>query len=127
MQESANESVIRDPLANPVQQRRFTRYNIDVAVKVRVKASGGVTSYCYGRGNDVSEGGLRLFLNHELVVGKVVNLSLTLPHTDRSIFCEALVRNREAFEYGLEFVTISDVDRELLIKACKMLGVPQVA
>ncbi len=127
MQEGTNAPALESTMAGPIQQRRFTRYNIDVAVKVRIKASGGVTSYCYGRGNDISEGGLRIFLNHELVVGKVINLSLTLPHTDRSIFCEVLVRNREGFEYGLEFVTISDTDRALLAKACQMLGVPQVA
>jgi c-di-GMP-binding flagellar brake protein YcgR len=108
------------------EKRRYPRYTIDVAVKVRVNSIGGVTSYCYGRGNNLSQGGMSIHVAHELAVGKVVRLILTLPHAERQIECDAVVRGRDSYRYGLEFVNMSAPDRELVERACKMLGVLQV-
>jgi c-di-GMP-binding flagellar brake protein YcgR len=107
------------------EKRRFIRYSIDVAVKVKVKTSSGISSYCYGRGGDLSEGGMAVNVAHELSRGKTVHLSLTLPHCDRPIECEAVVRHRSQYHYGLEFQGLAEQDRELLLRACRALGVVQ--
>src|SRR5438045_3310917 len=95
------------------EKRRFQRYSIDVAVKVKVKTNSGISSYCYGRGGDISEGGM------------VIHLSHTLPHCDRPIECDAVVRHRSQYHYGLEFQGLADNDRDLLLRACRALGVVQ--
>lgn len=105
------------------EKRRFPRYSIDVAVKVKVKTSSGVSSYCYGRGGDISEGGMAMNVAHELSRGKVVHILLTLPHCDRPIECDAIVRHRNGYDYGLEFQSMADSDRDLLMRACRTLGV----
>ncbi len=107
------------------EKRRYSRYSIDVSVKVRINSIGGVTSYCYGRGNDLSQGGMSVHVAHELRVGSVVRLILTLPHAERAIECDAVVRNRHSYRYGMEFVTLRAEDRDLVERACKMLGVLQ--
>jgi c-di-GMP-binding flagellar brake protein YcgR len=107
------------------EKRRYPRYRIDVAVKVKVKTSSGVSSYCYGRGGDISEGGMSVEVAHELSRGNLVRLSVTLPHCDRAIECEAVVRHRNHFCYGLEFREIAEKDRTLLMRACQALGVVQ--
>ena len=107
------------------EKRRYPRYSIDVAVKVKVKTSSGISSYCYGRGGDVSEGGMAIDVNHELSRGKTIRLSLTLPHCDRPIECDAVVRHRNQFHYGLEFQGLADKDRELILRACQALGILQ--
>lgn len=109
------------------EKRQFPRYTIDISIKVRVNSIGGVTSYCYGRGNNVSQGGMSIHIAHELAVGKTIRLILTLPHAERQIECEAVVRNRDSYRYGVQFVTMKPQDRELLDRACKMLGVVQAA
>jgi c-di-GMP-binding flagellar brake protein YcgR len=107
------------------EKRRFPRYSIDVAVKVKVKTSSGISSYCYGRGGDISEGGMAINVSHELSRGKTIHLSLTLPHCERAIECDAIVRHRSQYHYGLEFQGLADNDRELLLRACRALGVVQ--
>lgn len=119
------------PAAVPVatdgaEKRKYPRYTIDVSIKIRVKSIGGVTSYSYGRGNNLSQGGMSVHVAHELAVGKVVRLILTLPHAERQIECDAIVRNRDSYRYGLEFVNMPAEDRALVDRACKMLGVLQV-
>ena len=115
-----------DVVATPVaEKRRFPRYRIDVAVKVKVKTSSGIASYCYGRGNDLSEGGMAINVAHELSRGKLVHLSVTLPHCERAIECDAVVKHRDQFHYGLEFREIAEKDRQLLMRACEALGVVQ--
>ena len=113
-----------DPAA-AVEKRRHPRYHIDVAVKVKVKTNSGVSSYCYGRGGDISEGGMAIEVAHELTRGNVIRLSVTLPHCERAIECEAVVRHRSDFHYGLEFQDLAEQDRTLLMRACRALGVVQ--
>ncbi len=105
------------------EKRRYPRYRIDVAVKVKVKTSSGIASYCYGRGGDISEGGMAIDVAHELTRGNVIRLVLTLPHCERAIECDAVVRHRTRFHYGLEFRDLAEQDRALLMRACQALGV----
>lgn len=109
------------------ENRKYPRYTIDISIKARINSIGGVTSYCYGRGNNVSLGGMSIYVAHELAVGKSLKLILTLPHAERQIECEAVVRNRAGYRYGIEFIAMKTEDRELLDRACKMLGVVQAA
>lgn len=111
---------------NPHEERRkWKRYSIDIAVKVKVSGSDGISTYCYGRGNDVGEGGMCLYIAHELKVGRVIDLTLTLPYSDRPIQCKVVVRNRESFKYGVEFKELGTIDREILFETCRKLGVIQ--
>ncbi len=108
-----------------LEKRRHPRYQIDVAVKVKVKTNSGVSSYCYGRGGNISEGGMAINVAHELTRGNVIRLSVTPPHCERAIECEAVVRHRSQFHYGLEFRELAEQDRTLLMRACLALGVVQ--
>jgi len=108
------------------EKRRYPRYTIDISVKVRVNSIGGVTSYSYGRGNDLSLGGMSIHVAHELTPGSIVRLILTLPHAERQIECDAIVRNRRSYCYGMEFINLRPDDRALVDRCCKMLGVLQV-
>ncbi len=117
-------SVEAQPAAT-AEKRRYPRYRIDVAVKVKVKTSSGIASYCYGRGGDISEGGMAIEVAHELSRGNMVRLAVTLPHCERAIECDAVVRHRNQFHYGLEFRDLAEQDRALLMRACQALGVVQ--
>jgi PilZ domain-containing protein len=114
-----------DPQKPTDERRKWKRYTIDIAVKVKVSGSDGLSTYCYGRGNDVGEGGMCLYIAHELKVGKTIDLTLTLPYSERAIQCRVVVRNRESFKYGVEFKELGATDREILFETCRKLGVVQ--
>ena len=114
-----------DPQKPTDERRKWKRYTIDIAVKVKVSGSDGLSTYCYGRGNDVGEGGMCLYISHELRVGKAIDLTLTLPYSERAIQCKVVVRNRESFKYGVEFKEFNATDQEILMEACRRLGVVQ--
>ena len=118
-------SCVEIAAAAVAEKRRYPRYQIDVAVKVKVKTNSGVSSYCYGRGGNISEGGMAIEVAHELTRGNVIRLAVTLPHCERAIECEAVVRHRSQFHYGLEFRDLAEQDRTLLMRACRALGVVQ--
>ena len=109
----------------PEEKRRYPRYAIDIAVKMKINSAAGVSTFCYGRGSNVSEGGMALFIAHELRVGQSVRLTLTLPYCDRPIECEVVVRNRDSFRYGVEFIRVTKFDCEMLNRTCKALSIVQ--
>jgi hypothetical protein len=113
-----------EPLSE-AERRRHRRYTIDIAIKVKVAGAGGLSTYCFGRGGDVGEGGLSIHVPHELEVGKAIDLTLTLPYTERAIASRVIVRNRDGFKYGVEFKELNPGDRELLLETCRRLGVVQ--
>jgi hypothetical protein len=107
------------------ERRKWKRYTIDIAVKVKVSGADGGSTYCYGRANDVGEGGMCLYIAQELKLGSVITLSLTLPYSERPISCKVVVRNRDSFKYGVEFKELGKIDREILLETCRKLGVVQ--
>ncbi len=107
------------------EKRRSPRYSLDIAVKVAVVNDAGLTSVHFGRGSDISEGGMAIFLAYELSIGTTIRLTLTLPHTEKPIACQAVVRSRISYRYGVEFTDLSTIDREILIRTCRSLSLLQ--
>lgn len=71
---------------------------------------------------DLSESGISAMLRLELPLGEVVELRFALPSGPVMIL--AMVRQRNAFRYGFEFVN-SDSEREVLRRTCRDLAVEQ--
>ena len=68
---------------------------------------------------DISESGMAVMLMTEVPLGEVVELEATLPLGRLEI--EALVRQRNAFRYGLKFVE-HGFPRELIASTCRQLA-----
>jgi hypothetical protein len=71
---------------------------------------------------DLSESGISAMLRLELPLGEVVELRFVLPSGPVMIL--AMVRQRNAFRYGFQFVG-SDSEREVLRRTCRDLAVEQ--
>jgi c-di-GMP-binding flagellar brake protein YcgR len=104
--------------------RRWARYKIDVRVKIITRRN-GVGTATYGRGTDISEGGMSAYLSMEIGVGKTVEMELTLPYSQQSLKVNGIVRNRRGFCYGLEFTNLAAPEREQILRACKALSLVQ--
>jgi PilZ domain len=71
---------------------------------------------------DISESGLAAMLTIEVPLGEIVELSFTLP--DGPVTLSAMVRQRNAFRYGLEFIVPNTVS-EAIRRTCRDLAVDQ--
>ena len=112
-------------LAEPTQTgvRRWERFTVDIRLKASFKRN-GMPLAIFGRGSDVSEGGMAAYIPSELAVGTSVDLELSLPYVsgEQPIRISAVVRNRNGFRYGLEYLSLSGPDKERLLKSLKALS-----
>ena len=97
---------------------------MDVRVKI-VTRRNGVGTATYGRGTDISEGGMSAYISMEIGVGKTVEMELILPYAQQSMKINAVVRNRRGFCYGVEFVNLAAPEREQILRSCKALSLVQ--
>ena len=106
--------------------RRWERYTVDVRLKASFKRN-GMTLAIFGRGSDVSQGGMAAYIPSDLPVGTNVELELSLPYVsgEQPIRIHAAVRNRNGFRYGLEYLKLSSADQERLLKSLKALSLTQ--
>jgi len=73
-----------------------------------------------GHSVDISESGISAMLREEVSVGAVVRLEFTLPPGHVDIL--AVVRHRNAFRYGFQFVEISS-GQDIIGRTCRQLSV----
>ncbi len=104
--------------------RRWKRYAIDVRLKV-TSSRGGVRTIVYGRGSDVSEGGMSAYIALELNVGSSIEMEVTLPYAQQPLKVKARVRSRDGLRYGLEFLSLGPPEREVILRTCKALALVQ--
>jgi c-di-GMP-binding flagellar brake protein YcgR len=75
-----------------------------------------------GHAVDISESGISALLTEEIPIGEVVRLEFSLPMGD--IETHALVRHKEAFRYGLQFVETSSTI-EVIGRTCGQLAMEE--
>lgn len=100
------------------EARRHPRFKFEVEIRVYPRNSSVV------RGNtvDLSESGISAMLRAEAPVGEVVRLEFALPSGEVEI--HAMVRQRNAFRYGLQFLE-SKSAQDLISRACKEFAMDQ--
>jgi hypothetical protein len=101
-----------------VEARRHPRYKLEVEVCVYPRNSEVVRGHTV----DISESGISAMLRVEVPVGEVVRLVFTLPLG--TVEVHALVRQRSAFRYGLQFVE-SSTAQEVIGRTCRQLSIEQ--
>ncbi len=99
------------------QKRWFARYPVDFRVRL-LAGSGDARAAYLGRAHDLSEGGMGLYMPAELALESKAEIEFTLPSSRQPIRLMAKVCTREGFKYGLEFLTLSSAQREMILAAC---------
>jgi hypothetical protein len=113
-----------DPKQDWSKERKWTRFRVEVRIKVSY-VRGQQTSFTFGQGSDVSEGGLAGYLPVELDLGELVDLELKLPYSKQPVRIKAAVRSRDGFRYGLEYKLMQPEEREQLQRSLKALALVQ--
>ncbi len=91
--------------------RRWQRYKVDVPIRVIVHKA-MKTTIVDGRGASLSEGGMGMFAGAELKPGDQVEVEFTPPYSGLPIRVEARVCNRAGYNYGVEFLTESNSQKQ---------------
>lgn len=95
-----------------IDARKHLRFKWDVDVKIYSRTSDRLM----GRTVDISEQGLAVMVQIEIPLDQVVRLEFELPLGVVSI--RALVRQRNAFRYGFQFVEPDSYAQELISRFC---------
>lgn len=109
-------------------QRTYTRRTSRYCVEMRVRVTpdkGNTGNHWFGQANDISEFGMSLFVPTELEVGSTIRIDFTLPYCSQKLVLRGTVRNRQSFRYGIEFYYPTQMERDVIVRACKMMSVLQ--
>ena len=101
-----------------MEARRHRRFNLEVQIRIYPRDCPVVR----GDTVDISESGISAMLREEIPIGEVVRLEFTLPFGEVEIL--AMVRQRNAFRYGFQFVETSSA-QDILGRTCRQLAVEQ--
>jgi PilZ domain-containing protein len=96
--------------------RRRPRFKLEVDMQVYPRDCPVVQ----GHSVDISESGISAMLREEVSVGAVVRLEFTLALGKVDVL--AVVRHRNAFRYGFQFVEISS-GQDVVGRTCRQLSV----
>ena len=103
---------------NIAEKRRQPRFKIAVKIKVNSRTCGSLSGHTV----DISRSGISAMLKIEVPLGELVELEFTVPLGTVTVY--AMVRQRSAFRYGLQFVE-SKPAREIIEATCRQLAVEQ--
>ncbi len=98
--------------------RRQPRFKIEIDITITSRTCGVLE----GRSVDISESGIAAMLTIEAPVGEVVELVFTLPFG--VVTTHALIRQKNAFRYGFEFIDTDSV-QDVIRRTCRDLAVDQ--
>ena len=68
---------------------------------------------------------MALFAPQELMLEDRIEVEFTLPYSRQPLLIGAMVRNRNGYRYGAEFLTLSPPQRAEIVKLCKTLTLLQ--
>ncbi len=98
-------------IQNYVMERRWPRFKLDLPIRLVVNREAG-TSIVSGRGTEISEGGLAVFAGTELNPGDGISVEFTPPYSGKPLRVSATVRNRSGYNYGVEFQSDTDEQKQ---------------
>jgi hypothetical protein len=101
-----------------VDKRHHPRFKIKVEISVSSRTCGLLRGHTV----DISESGISALLKIEVPLGELVQLDFILPFGQ--VITYAMVRQRNAFRYGFQFVA-SDSTKQIIRATCVDLAVKQ--
>ena len=105
-------------------QRRWKRYEVEVAVKVTLSESGQAFPF-NATGTNISEGGMRIVISREIELGRIVLLEVCLPYCQETLKLRAIIRSRNSFNYGIEFINASKYVQQVIVQHCRVFALLQ--
>jgi c-di-GMP-binding flagellar brake protein YcgR len=104
--------------------RRWPRYKVSLSLRVLIQGPAGAEQM-YGHGRDISEGGMAVYVPTDFEIGDMTAIEVTFPNSNEKLSLRAVIRNREGFRYGVEFISLTEKDCALISSNCRALASTQ--
>ncbi len=101
-------------------QRHYVRHELDTELSARLLPK--EQEPIRGRSLDISVAGIGGIFVTAWQIGTRVLLEFTVPVSKERLRVHAIVRNRCGYRYGFEFADLSDRERALIQKTCRVLA-----
>jgi c-di-GMP-binding flagellar brake protein YcgR len=102
-------------------RRQHERVPVDLRV-TWVSGEGTTVRGAVGRACDLSQGGISVFLPKSLQLGELSELQFKLPISPEPFRVRVVLRTRESFRYGFEFLSLTSHQRALIQQLCQTLS-----
>ncbi len=102
-------------------RRRWERHDVTIAVTVTTVVNGERSSFG-GQACDISKGGLRLFLTRTIEPGTSLQMEFALPYDSTGLVIRGVVRNRNGFTHGIEFIRPTAYQQQMIERTCSVLA-----
>ena len=105
-------------------RRKYDRFAVDKRVRFKTLDHHHGERLLFGRTQSLSEGGMGAYLTVELAPGEEVGVELESHHAGREekLHLKAIVRHRNGFLHGMEFLATTTAQREALRWLCLTEG-----
>lgn len=100
--------------------RQFPRFQLDVRMLVHVFRDGNMSTV-WGRSTSLGREGIGATLTGEMDIGEVVGLEFTVPLSPHPVKLRAIVRYKNGFQYGFEFLAVDGKQRDAIQRALDIL------
>ncbi len=104
-------------------RRRTPRFDLDMSLRVR--PANNQSRVIQGRIVDLSRGGMNAVISADMPLGTALVVEFVLPYAFTIVRLGAVVRFRNSYQYGMQFVNITDADQAKLNRACAALELLQ--
>jgi hypothetical protein len=100
------------PTTDPTRElRRFPRFPADLRVKVNFKVN-GTLQRAMVKTIEIATHGVSITSPLQLPENSQIDLEILLPGTRTPMLVKALIRNRCGTRYGVEFLSVTEAQRE---------------
>jgi hypothetical protein len=97
------------------EQRANPRFILDAPLRIHFREG----ELILGRTVDISESGVSVMVSLEMAIGQQIELDFKLPSGPVNVY--AVVKNKRAFRYGLEFI-LTDKEQAIIKRGCSDLS-----
>lgn len=106
------------------QRRRWDRFEVMIEVRITTVVHGEQKTY-NGQVCDLSKGGLRLLMTQWLEPGTNLQLEFLLPYHSAELSLRGVVRSRNGFSHGVEFVAPTGQEQKVIERTCDVFALLQ--
>ena len=100
--------------------RQWQRYRLTLPIRL-ILSRDGTTRILEGRAQDMSRGGLLVFVGVELKTGDGIFVEFTAPYSGEPLRAPGIVRHRRGYNYGIEFLCETLAERDQTERFRKVL------
>jgi len=101
--------------------RRWERYNVMISVNVTMIENGKCVRLA-GQACDISKGGLRLLVTRMIEEGTNLTMHFLLPYYSNELEILGVVRNRDRFTHGVEFINPTAYQQHIIERTCDVFA-----